>query len=114
MITEPQLRLGPDEHSITLGGGATAGLVPAAIINNALLRQHFRLLTMSFLKPFGRFFHVDASRVASMLLDGSVGAYDDFAVAFLPKFVEEVWTGGRSLRVCISGRLCAFRNSFLN
>ena len=38
--------------------GMLQGEVPAVLINNALLRQHFRGLTQAFLRPFERFFSV--------------------------------------------------------
>lgn len=109
-LAEPQLRLGPDESGITTSAAAS-GLVPAVMINNALLRQvckyrvlwlqltlfshtacaqHFRQLTLQFLKAFNRYFHVDTVQIVAHLSEGNIGLYDDLALHFLPKFSEEV------------------------
>jgi hypothetical protein len=103
------LRLGSDEKSVTVG--SVGGMVPAVMINNAVLRQvsvplsfenlfvvtvlfsmiqHFRQLTLSFLKPFNRYFTVDSAKISEALLSEEVGLYDDLANIFLPKFTEEV------------------------
>lgn len=39
------------------------GDIPAVVINNAILRQHFRKLTFAFLKPFERYFHLTHTAV---------------------------------------------------
>jgi hypothetical protein len=51
----------PGDRSVSAGAsgggfGASEGEIPAVVINNAVLRQHFRALTLAFLKPFERFF----------------------------------------------------------
>lgn len=123
-LAEPQLRLGPDESGITTSGAAS-GLVPAVMINNALLRQvcdccgakvtfalvihalyvqHFRQLTLQFLKVFNRYFHVDTAQIAACLTEGSIGLYDDLFVHFLPKFNEEVL----ACLCCVSALPCAY------
>ena len=120
---EPQLRFDGED-----GVMGSLGSVPAVMINNAVLRQvrgsmdvcararghacvcvcvcpvvqHFRQLTLSFLKPFNRYFHVDKSAVLAQLRCGVVGLYDDLAPCFLPKFTEEV---RRRAGVCV--RVCA-------
>ena len=42
--------------------GLVDGDIPAVAINNAVLRQHFRALTLAFLKPFEQYFQWDAHR----------------------------------------------------
>lgn len=45
--------------SFSDGHGTDGGEIPAVVINNAILRQHFRQLTFSFLRPFDKYFHID-------------------------------------------------------
>jgi hypothetical protein len=46
---------------------AEGGQVPGVVINDALLRQHFRKLTHSFLKPFERYFRVSSLEMMDRL-----------------------------------------------
>lgn len=71
--TEAQLRLHANE-GVSFGGGETAGDVPAVVINNSLLRQHFRQLTREFLRPFERYFTINRSAKTA-----SLGPYDDMS-----------------------------------
>ena len=47
------------------GRGLSRGDIPAVVINNAILRQHFRNLTFSFLRPFERYFRLDSNTAAA-------------------------------------------------
>ena len=80
--SEPQLRVGGDADG-------SPGEVPAVVINNAVLRQHFRKLTHAFLKPFNRYFYAGGAVTAKQL--AGVGPYDDLAVCLLPKFSEDAF-----------------------
>ena len=91
VTAEPQLRLFGDERP-TLSG--KVGEVPAVVINNAILRQHFRHLTTAFLRPFNRYFRVDAEA----LKKARAGPYDDL-MKLVPRFDEKVWSLlGRNLQ----------------
>ena len=52
--------------------------------------QHFRQLTLNFLKPFTRYFHVDQAKISARLAAGTLGLYDDLPGQCLPKFGEDV------------------------
>ncbi|KAA0167270.1 hypothetical protein FNF27_07353 [Cafeteria roenbergensis] len=65
----PQLRLrgagtgAQGGTAVVDAAAADGGQVPGVVINDALLRQHFRRLTHSFLRPFERFFRVGNGRM---------------------------------------------------
>ncbi|KAA0147866.1 hypothetical protein FNF29_07079 [Cafeteria roenbergensis] len=65
----PQLRLrgagtgAQGGTAVVDAASADGGQVPGVVINDALLRQHFRRLTHSFLRPFERFFRVGNGRM---------------------------------------------------
>ena len=78
--------------SISVDAGATEKSkgAPAVVINDAVLRQHFRKLTQKFLRPFDVYFGVDAGSVggsSSFVRGGGFGPYGDPA-KLLPNFDE--------------------------
>jgi hypothetical protein len=56
-----------------VGSDSSPGEIPAVVINNALLRKHFKQLTKSFLKPFKRYFGINTSAVSSAAHASSKG-----------------------------------------
>jgi hypothetical protein len=84
--------VGTSLHFDSVSTSALGGDIPAVVINNGILRQHFRHLTHGFLRPFEKYFVLSKKVADSISSRGPVGAGKP-----IPLPLSEIMAAGTSI-----------------